>query len=145
MIRSILVVCVGNICRSPVAELLFREHFQRQGKAVDVSSAGIRALVGSAIDTTMANLLPQRIESSQFVSKQIAEEHLRAADLVVVVDRFVLNKINEKWPQYAAKVFLLGHWIGEVDIPDPYRQSAQFAQSSYELIESSVDKWLHYL
>ncbi|KAF1017383.1 MAG: Low molecular weight protein-tyrosine-phosphatase Wzb [Stenotrophomonas maltophilia] len=50
MFKNILFVCVGNICRSPSAEVMLRQSVQ--GKGIHVSSAGLGALIGHGVDAT---------------------------------------------------------------------------------------------
>lgn len=145
MIKSILMVCVGNICRSPIAELLLAHRLRELGQLITVDSAGIKAMAGHAIDAQMASLLPSEIVFSNFVAKQLTKEHLHQADLVLVADQFVLRKIAQGWPEYAAKTFLMGHWLGEIDIPDPHKKSNDVSQMAFELIDNSLHSWLPYL
>lgn len=55
MFKNILIVCVGNICRSPTAEALFAHRLSGQG--LTISSAGIGALVGNPMDKTAHEVL----------------------------------------------------------------------------------------
>ena len=55
MFKSILVVCVGNICRSPTGEALLISKLE--GRGIEVSSAGLGALVGKPVDTTAAQVM----------------------------------------------------------------------------------------
>ncbi|MDX9738299.1 MAG: low molecular weight phosphotyrosine protein phosphatase, partial [Azonexus sp.] len=55
MFKSILVVCVGNICRSPTGEALLKSKLQ--GRGIEVTSAGLGALVGKPVDSTAAEVM----------------------------------------------------------------------------------------
>ena len=57
MFETILTVCVGNICRSPMAEGLLRERLSASGKSVRVASAGLQALAGHPADAMATALL----------------------------------------------------------------------------------------
>lgn len=84
---GVLVVCTGNICRSPVAEALLREHWAGQGD-VHISSAGTAAHVGSPIYSPIRKLLIDRgLADEAFVARQVTPALIEAADLVLVMTR----------------------------------------------------------
>ena len=71
----VLFVCTGNICRSPMGELLFRMY--TAGTSIEVDSAGTHSLVGHEIDGSSAALLTSAgIDSSAFRSKPVSYTHL---------------------------------------------------------------------
>jgi protein-tyrosine phosphatase len=79
---SVLMVCTGNICRSPAAERLAQARWGYGGIAV--SSSGSRAMVGDPIQITMAHLLESHgAYSGEFQARQLVEQHVRDADLVL--------------------------------------------------------------
>ncbi|MEO6089442.1 MAG: protein tyrosine phosphatase, partial [Umezawaea sp.] len=79
-------VCTGNICRSPVAAIVFREHVRRAGLDVEVSSAGTGGWhVGDAADERAARSLVDAGYASEHVAAQVGEVHL-GADLLVALD-----------------------------------------------------------
>jgi len=83
---QVLVVCTGNVCRSPVAERLLAAALPSD--AVQVASAGIRAVAGHPIDEPMAELLRAAGgDPDGFAARQLEAEELRAADLVLVMAR----------------------------------------------------------
>lgn len=90
MTYRILTVCTGNICRSPMAELLLRDALEREGLdgAVEVASAGTtRWEEGNPIDPRAAALLDVRgIDSSAHVARAASREELAASDLVLALD-----------------------------------------------------------
>jgi protein-tyrosine phosphatase len=78
----VLVVCTGNVCRSPAAELLLRD---RLGAAdVDVASAGVHALVGQPVDPPVAELLVERgVAPGGFRARQLDAAEAGAVDTLV--------------------------------------------------------------
>lgn len=90
MVRRILAVCTGNICRSPMAELILRRALEEAGLAgsVEVASAGTTSWEqGERIDPRAAAVLSARgIDSSDHRARQVTPEELRAADLVLALD-----------------------------------------------------------
>jgi len=69
LFRQILIVCVGNICRSPMAEMLFRAHVSSSG--VHVHSAGIAALVGEPVSEEVLHLMSNNHATSSHRARQI--------------------------------------------------------------------------
>jgi len=50
-----------------------------------------------------------------------------------------------RYPQARGKTFLLGKWLGDKEVPDPYRQSREAFEHVYELIDSACSAWQKYL
>src|SRR5690242_16212066 len=120
--NNILVVCIGNVCRSPVAEFLFRRELGERD--IRVSSAGLGALVGRPIDENAAALLQDEgIDASEHRARQLDASMLRESDLVLVMERRQLNSVARLAPEASGKVFLFDKWHAGGDVPDPYRRS----------------------
>lgn len=144
MFNRILVVCVGNICRSPTAEYLLRASLG--GKGREVASAGLSAMVGQAMEPTAAELLRENgIDGSAHRGRQATGELLRQADLILTMEKVHSATIVRGFPEVSGKVFLLGKWQSDLDIPDPYRQPRHAFVHAYRLIDKSIDGWLPYL
>jgi protein-tyrosine phosphatase len=80
---SILVVCTGNICRSPALERILSAALGSEN-GVRIGSAGVQAVTGAPIHPPMAELLLARgIDTSGFMARQLEPELLKEADLVV--------------------------------------------------------------
>ena len=78
----VLFICTGNICRSPMGELLFRTY--TQGTSLEVGSAGTHSLVGHVIDPSSKALMDAvGIDSSQFRSTQLTQNIANNADLIL--------------------------------------------------------------
>lgn len=145
MFKKLLFVCVGNICRSPTAELMMRHRLAgREG--VEVSSAGLQALVGRGVDPEAAALLREAgIDPDGHKARQASASVLAAADLILVMEQSHQVKIAREVPQVSGKTFLLGKWCGQREIPDPYRQSREAFEHVYRLIDDCVDSWAPYI
>ena len=80
MSKHVLVVCIGNICRSPTAELLFRQKLSHR-ESVRVSSAGLGALVGRPMDSQAMRILHERgIDTTEGITEVGACKGLSDAD-----------------------------------------------------------------
>jgi len=138
--KNILFVCVGNICRSPSAEVMLRKIVS--GRDVMVSSAGLGALVGHGVDdTAQALLLEHGLDGSAHQARQISPTILSKSDLVLTMERKHLRRIAEIAPEASGKTFLLGKWQQERDIPDPYRQERPAFEHVYKLMAEGVRSW----
>ena len=139
--QSVLMVCVGNICRSPMAE-----YFLKQKKPnLLVESAGISGLVGHPADEK-ARLCMQRfdIDMSKHVAKKLNADLLKKFDLILVMSHNQQKHIEQTWPFAKGKTFRLGHWQGK-NIADPYQHDQQFFDETCLLIQQSVDDWTKHI
>ena len=135
--ENILVVCVGNICRSPMAEALLRQRFPE--KSID--SAGVGALVGHSADPAAIKIMEeQNIDITNHVAKQIDENLAHKADLIFTMSDSQNKWIEERWPFCRGKTFKLGHW-SDKDIADPYKHEMSAFQTAYQDIVRSIEEW----
>ncbi len=145
MIQKVLIVCTANICRSPMAEGICRRVLTDAGRAIEVSSAGVRALIGHPIASDADDVLRHRgIDLSAHRARQISDDLLRTADLVWVMDNEQRTALRAIFPAYAGKVFLLGHWMG-VEIDDPYQRGIHAFEDAAQLIEHALTAWVNKL
>jgi protein-tyrosine phosphatase len=102
---SILVVCTGNVCRSPAAERLLR---QRLSPSVKVESAGTFGLVGEPIAAPMAELLVESgVDIDGFAARRLTTVLIQQADLVLAVTRAHRSLVVESWPKVVRRAFTL--------------------------------------
>lgn len=103
----VLVVCTGNICRSPVAEILLREHWAGEWD-VHISSAGTQAHVGSPIYSPIRKLLVDRgLADEDFVARQVTPTLIEVADLVLVMSREHRSAVVVLHPPAVRRTFTL--------------------------------------
>ncbi|MBP6083761.1 low molecular weight protein-tyrosine-phosphatase [Shewanella xiamenensis] len=144
MFDSILVVCAGNICRSPTAEYVLKAKLA--DKQIKVSSAGLTALVGKPADP-----MAQKIAASHGVvmdehkGQQLSSQLVGSNSVILVMEQRHLNDLHSRYPEARGKTFLLGKWINNAEIPDPYRQSQEAFEHVYALIDSACSAWQKYL
>jgi protein-tyrosine phosphatase len=142
MFDRVLILCVGNICRSPMAEAIMRQAFLDQGREVDVRSAGIDALVGHPADDNVRLLMDQRgIDVSGHRAIQVNRDMLHWADLVLVMEDTHRSELRRREPSVIGKVLLLGHWIGE-QIPDPYLKPLSAFEQTLDLVDRALKSWM---
>jgi len=140
MFNYILIVCMGNICRSPMGEALLIRQLSAQPQ-MSVTSAGISALVGYPADEiAQALLLELGIDISAHRARQLTSAMLRQTDLVLVMETSHKRAIEMIDPSARGKIYRLGEW-GGFDIPDPYRQPRAAFEESLRLIQRGVMDW----
>ena len=134
---SILVVCVGNICRSPTAERLLKQALPHK----TISSAGISALAGHAADDTATAVADQNgVSLEGHVARQLTREMCQQHDLILVMEQKHMEAVSRIAPEVRGKTMLYGHWIKR-DIPDPYRQSREAFEFTYDLLADATQAW----
>lgn len=138
-LKSLLCVCTGNICRSPLAEGLFR----RDMKGLDVDSAGIAAVVnGTMPEPAQAIAEREELDLADHAGQQLTGAILREHDLVLVMEDGQRQWIAERFPESRGRVFMMTHWRGGADIRDPYRHGRDVFESSYAEIAECVSDWV---
>ncbi|WP_189441162.1 low molecular weight protein-tyrosine-phosphatase [Rhodanobacter panaciterrae] len=144
MFKRILTVCIGNICRSPTAEYLFRQRLAPRD--IQLSSAGLGALAGHSMDTTAMQLLAEHgIDGAAHRARQLTPAMLREADLVLGMEKSHVDAMVRLAPEASGKIFIFDKWLQGRDIPDPYRQQRVAFDHVYGMITQGVDSWLRYL
>lgn len=121
---TILLVCFGNLCRSPMAEALLRERLRREGREVEyqVCSAGTWASNGQpAADYAIQTMLERGIDISGHRSHSLTREDMEEADLILVMSAGYKEAIELEFPESRGKTYLLSEMVGRsYDIADPY-------------------------
>ena len=142
MIKSVLVVCVGNICRSPTGERLFKRALPQ----LSVASAGLGALVGHAADKTASDVAADNgLSLEGHEAQQLTANLCREYDLILVMEKRHIEQVNRIDPAARGKTMLLGHWLDQKEIADPYRKSREAFEEVYGLLENATQKWVNVL
>ncbi|HIF0661271.1 TPA: protein tyrosine phosphatase [Klebsiella pneumoniae] len=142
MFNSILVICTGNICRSPIAERILRNLLP----SIKVDSAGTGAMVGHSADETAALIAAKHnISLDNHEGRQLTSAMARNYDLLLVMEHYHVQQINQIAPEVRGKTMLLGHWLGGKEIPDPYRKNEEAFELVYKLVEQSCSGWANKL
>lgn len=138
MIKQILVVCIGNICRSPMAEGFFRQALPGR----QVRSAGLAAMVGHGADPLAVRLMAEAgIDISAHRGRLLTDAVAREADLILVMDDKQKKQIAEQYPYARGRVFRLAE-AAKKDIPDPYQQKPEVFRTAFALAQNGVNDWV---
>jgi len=142
--KKILIICVGNICRSPTAEYLLRHHLSDTG--ILVESAGLSVLVGRPMDATAKEVLQQHgVSAGDHRARQVSTTMLRSVDLVLAMERDHVTQLMRLAPEASGKVMLLDRWRRGEDVPDPYRQDREAFEHVFGMIDEGVRGWVYHL
>ncbi|NOQ68491.1 MAG: low molecular weight phosphotyrosine protein phosphatase [Gammaproteobacteria bacterium] len=141
MFNNILIVCVGNICRSPMAEYLLQQKIKKQGLDTCVSSAGLGALVGQGADEYAIEVMTEHgVAGVAHRARQLNNEMVKQNELILVMEHWQQKEIESLYPYARGRVHLLGKW-GETEISDPYRKPKEAFVHAYEKINNACDEW----
>jgi protein-tyrosine phosphatase len=137
LFQKVLVVCVGNICRSPMAALLLRARVP----GLEVSSAGLAAQPGRPADPMAVELLAERgLDLSGHRARQIEPSLVEAADLVLVMEREQVAALDRLTPAARGRIQPLGRF-GNFDVPDPFRKPRPAFEEALALIDRGLQEY----
>lgn len=142
---GVLFVCMGNICRSPTAEGVFRRYVDIHAADLDVEidSAGTHAYhIGEAPDRRARDAAARRgIDLGSLRARRIAEDDFTSFDLIVAMDELNRVILNESCPdQRRGRIRLLLEFapqVGRLDVPDPYYGGANGFEYVLDLVEEA--------
>ena len=143
MIKSVLFVCLGNICRSPTAECIFREKAKISKLDIFCDSAGTASWhVGSFPYEPMQLAAKNRgFDISKLRARQIKIADFNEFDLLVVMDQENRSNLQNLCPEQSDKVHLLTDYsLEDLEydyVPDPY-YTRNFSQT-LDIIEASLN------
>lgn len=133
--QNILVICIGNICRSPMAEGLLKQALP----GTSIRSAGLGALVGSPADPFSVQIMAEQgIDISAHRAQSISTRMVQEADLILTMDLEQKQRVEADYVGSRGKVFRLGEF-DKLDIADPYRQGIGRFRAVHSLIQQGVE------
>jgi len=149
-IKSILVVCTGNSCRSVMAEGLFKKYLKEAGKGdIKVTSAGVVAMDGFApTDETIEVMRGQGVDVSGMKSRRLTREIIKMSDLILVMEDVHKDFVLRLVPEAASKAHLLKkfgayntrRYPEGADVPDPIGKPIDFYKLSLQIIKEETKR-----
>lgn len=141
--NNILVVCVGNICRSPIAATFLMDKYPDK----HIESAGLSAVIGHGADSKALDVMTAfnptiNANMNKHIAKQISEELTVKADLILTMSTSQSKWIEDKWPHCRGKTFRIGYWIDQ-DIADPYGHDERAFETAKQNIIDSLCPWFN--
>lgn len=143
--RSIMVICTGNICRSPAGERLL----QRLLPDMQIDSAGVPGLSGHPADRMMQVVCEAGgISLEGHISRPVTPAMLRTYDLLLVMEQSHIRQLTERVPEIRGKILLFSHWaenVSQRNIRDPYGLSRQVYEQVFLQLETAAVTWAQHL
>jgi protein-tyrosine phosphatase len=151
---GVLFVCLGNICRSPLAMGVFREVVEGEGLAdrFRVDSAGTTAFhEGSPPDSRTVAVARRRGLTLEHAARQVLAEDLELFDYVLVMDSSNLARVQRLVRNVPdeAEVRMLREFDpeadGDLDVPDPYFGGADGFEDVHDMVDRACRGLLEYI
>ena len=147
---TVLIVCTGNICRSPTGEGVLRALIERRGLAdrIEVRSAGTHDYhVGEGPDTRSVRHAGKRgYDLARLRASQVSPRDFHECDYILAMDRGHLRILRNMAPENGkARLGLFleasGRWKGE-DVPDPYYGGPEGFERVLDMVEEAAGRWV---
>ena len=139
---GILMVCLGNICRSPMAEGVLRTRLEEAGLGsrvrVDSAATGTSHVGHPPDERAIACAARNGVDISAQRARRLALEDFDEFDVILCADRTILHDARIRKPRTAhAQVELMLEWsgAGKKDVPDPYYGSQRDFDQAWKLVE----------
>lgn len=142
--KNVLIVCTGNVCRSPMAKALIRKEIEDRGLDSDIAvdSAGTYAMVEHPASRGSVSAMAQRdLDISEHRAKQLTTDLVNQADVILVMEERHRRSIFVTWPRAVMKTLLLSELSGDhAGIDDPYGGEQWQYNQAAEIIEGYVQR-----
>ncbi|MEI6590329.1 MAG: hypothetical protein WCO38_10345 [Verrucomicrobiota bacterium] len=143
--KTLLVVCTGNLYRSPVATV-FIQHRLKQSNLqglISVVSAGLGAVSGQEVPSEIVNLVWENygLDLSEHLAQPLTTELFQNADLVLVMEQQQLMRLAQQYPRQTKRLKLISELSGQIyDIPDALTNSSLDIAKTTEQLHALITR-----
>lgn len=138
MFKSVLVVCTGNLCRSPLGEKIL----QQQMPGLCIESAGTQGVSGHSADVRVQEVASEHgLSLEEHIARKLTRPMMQRFDLILTMETDHINHISSIAPEMRGKTLLFGQWLGKKDIPDPSGKSREAFEYVYNLLVQASHQW----
>jgi protein-tyrosine phosphatase len=142
---GVLVLCTGNICRSPMAEAVLRRLLVDRAPGTRVESAGLGAPVGMPADPHAIELMSERgLDITGHRARRTSARMLEEFPVVLVMEIAQCEVVASRYRAARRRTHRLGNW-GDFDVPDPIGGDRREFEQALELIDRGIAQWLERL
>lgn len=149
-ITSVLFVCLGNICRSPTAEAVFRQKVKHDGIRIYIDSAGTLGYHDGAAPDKRAQAVgvDRGYDFSKIKCRKVVASDFEDFDYIIAMDSQNLRHLMEMCPpefQHKVSLFMAHTNASETEVPDPYYGGKRGFEYVLDLIEQASDGLLEHI
>lgn len=143
--RTLMFVCTGNTCRSPMAEVQAKQQAAERGlRGIHVLSAGTCAAEGSAASSPAMRIAVQRgLDLSDHRARALTASRASESDLVIAMTRRHAEEVRRLVPGapviLATEFLPREHPLHETDVPDPFGGDLQVYAATWEILQECVE------
>ncbi|MEM7387836.1 MAG: hypothetical protein AAF514_23120 [Verrucomicrobiota bacterium] len=149
---TVMFVCTGNICRSPMAEAMFRD-LARDYPRIEVTSTGIFAADGESPSEDAEVVMRARgIDPSGLASERVNKKAVHGADFIFTMTEKHLISLKKMFPKVSSRMFALGEFCRNeegledgIDIPDPIGQGKDAYIELFETLSTALPSVLDFV